>query len=365
MAALPTAVAHAHIGKMSAAIFKAYEAREEDGRRPHLGASIIGRECQRQTWYTFRWAKNLPHEGRILRLFDTGHKAEPRFIADLRATGVEVYDVDESGKQFRISDHGGHFGGSTDGVGKGVIYAPKTWAVLEFKTHGSKSFAKLKNHGVKSAKLEHYVQCQVYMLKLNLERALYLAVNKDTDELHDEWITIDGAFAQSQADLALSIITAGSPPAGISAEKGDFRCKYCDYADLCFGDQVPLPSCRSCAHATPELTPGQDGASDGSNGGRWSCSKWSVDIPDVAAQRIGCDGHRFIPIFLAATSEPVEYRNDDVVYRSRKSGKLFANGKGPAAFSSIEIHAMGDGAKCELGQAAEVKSMFPTARIVG
>lgn len=363
MAAIPEQTVRASIGKVSDAIFKAYETRQEDGRRPHLGASIIGRECQRQTWYSFRWAKVAFHEGRILRLFDTGNKAEARFVADLRATGAEIYDVDESGRQFRISDHGGHFGGSTDGVGKGLSYGPKTWAVLEFKTHGSKSFAKLKNHGVRSAKIEHYVQCQIYMLKMQLERALYLAVNKDTDELYDEWIHLDKAFAQAHVDLALSIITAGSPPAGISAEKGDFRCKFCDYSDLCFSDAVPLPSCRSCAHATPELVPAA--GQDESAGGRWSCGKWKADIPDVAAQRTGCDGHRFIPIFLAATSEPVDYHNDDVIYRSRKSGKTFANGEGPGAFSSTEIYLMGPGSKSALGEAAEVKGMFPTARVVG
>lgn len=37
------------------AIFAGYEADREDGFRPHLGASQIGKSCERALWYDFRW----------------------------------------------------------------------------------------------------------------------------------------------------------------------------------------------------------------------------------------------------------------------------------------------------------------------
>ena len=37
------------------AIYADYEARQGDGFRDHLGASIIGKSCARALWYDFRW----------------------------------------------------------------------------------------------------------------------------------------------------------------------------------------------------------------------------------------------------------------------------------------------------------------------
>ena len=37
------------------AIFSGYEADASDGFRSHLGASLIGKECERALWYDFRW----------------------------------------------------------------------------------------------------------------------------------------------------------------------------------------------------------------------------------------------------------------------------------------------------------------------
>ena len=36
----------------------------EDGLRPHLGASIIGRACDRALWYGWRWTSRAAHEAR-------------------------------------------------------------------------------------------------------------------------------------------------------------------------------------------------------------------------------------------------------------------------------------------------------------
>ena len=132
-----------------AAIYAAYEADAETGYRAPLGASMIGTECPRAIWYGFRWATRARHTGRILRLFQTGHLAEPRFVADLRRIGVTVLEVDpETGRQWTLRDAGGHFGGSMDAVAIAFPEAPMAWHVCEFKTHSAKSFAKLQAEGV-------------------------------------------------------------------------------------------------------------------------------------------------------------------------------------------------------------------------
>ena len=72
------------------AIYAAYEAASDSGYRAHLGASLIGTECERAIWYSWRWATRARHAGQLLRLFQTGHMAEARFVADLRRIGVTV-----------------------------------------------------------------------------------------------------------------------------------------------------------------------------------------------------------------------------------------------------------------------------------
>ena len=127
-----------------AAIYAAYEATRGDGFRDHLGASLIGKPCERALWYDFRWITPATFPGRILRLFETGQLEEARLVRNLRATGATVLDVDpETGRQFRVEAVGGHFGGSLDAVAIGLIEAPKTWHVVEFKTHSARSFHEL------------------------------------------------------------------------------------------------------------------------------------------------------------------------------------------------------------------------------
>ena len=144
------------------AIFAAYEADTRDGFRSHLGASLIGKECERALWYDFRWTTRSKHPGRLLRLFETGQLEEARLVRNLRRTGATVLEVDpETGRQIRVQAHGGHFGGSLDGVAINLLEAPRTWHVLEFKTHSNKSFGDLVAKKVRESKPQHFAQMQI------------------------------------------------------------------------------------------------------------------------------------------------------------------------------------------------------------
>ena len=145
------------------AIYNWYESHQ-DPNRAHLGASLIGHECARALWYVFRWASATRHNGRILRLFQRGHREEIEFNKELRAVGVEVYETDpNTGKQWNYKSVGGHFGLSLDGLCKGFLEDPDQPHTLEFNTSSGKLFAKLCNDGVERAKPEHYAQMQIGM----------------------------------------------------------------------------------------------------------------------------------------------------------------------------------------------------------
>ena len=67
-----------------------------DGHRNHLGASLMGETCSRKLWYNFRWIREELHEGRVQRLFQVGHEAEPRFKMYLEGIGFVVKLFDET-----------------------------------------------------------------------------------------------------------------------------------------------------------------------------------------------------------------------------------------------------------------------------
>lgn len=320
MAALPEPV-HSTVSR----IYQAYESDAEDGNRPHLGASLIGHACERFLWLTFRWVDAKKFSGRMLRLFETGQLAEARFVSNLRRIGIEVHDVTPDGKQWRVSDLGGHFGGSMDGAGVGFAEAPKTWHVLEFKTHNDKSFADLQKNGVRKAKPMHYAQMQIYMGLTGMERAFYLAVNKNTDELYGERVDFDPVEFANLKARAERVINANEPPLRCSNDPSWYQCKMCDFHEHCHGEAAPAVNCRTCAHATAEM----DGAA------AWSC-QMDGGRPDLAFQRTGCPSHRYIPILLERFAKQKDYVNGDVVYETA-TGE-FANGDpNNGALSSQEI----------------------------
>lgn len=250
------------LGRVLPHITDAY--RVEDAPfRSHMGASQIGDECARKIWYNFRWATLPNFSGRMLRLFNRGHLEEGRFIAMLLMIGVQVYQQDENGKQFRITDHHGHFGGSGDGVAVGVPdLEPGQPCLLEFKTHNSKSFSKLVADGVREAKPEHFTQMNMYMRKMGLPIALYAAVNKDDDQLHMELVHLQPELADFQSEKAGRLIFMESPPPRISNTASYYKCRFCDHRPVCFNIAEPARNCRTCEHAIPS----------NAGNGQWVCA---------------------------------------------------------------------------------------------
>lgn len=266
----------------------AYSTKQDDWR-DHLGASIIGRECARGLWFSFHWTTLKHFDGRMLRLFNRGHLEEPRMIAALKTIGCQVWQVDPNGKQFRISGHKKHFGGSMDAVVMGIPDLPALEPVLaEFKTSSEKLFLKLAEEGVMKAKWEHFIQCQIYMGKNSLQWALYMAVNKNTDAIHAELVQFDPREYQRYLDRSAMIIDAKEPPPRIGNSPGHFKCKFCDHNKLCYDlGPVPAVNCRTCVHVQIE------------DEGKWRCTAAhnGLMLLDPEMQRKGCLKYQVNPVF--------------------------------------------------------------------
>lgn len=260
-------------------IYKTYY--NGDWRRDHIGASIIGTECERSLWYTFRWATNPNFSQRILRLFETGVREEERIINNLRKAGITVYSVDpDTDKQIHYEMFGGHYAGSLDGIGVG-FQESKAYHVIECKTANTKIFKYLCTKGVELAKYEHYCQMQQYMSWSGLDRAYYFCVAKETDEIYGERVKLDRSVVKSLEGKAERAIFSDSPLNKIG-DIGDHRCRFCIHKDICHTKKLPEISCRTCALSTALET------------GGWSCAKDNKKI-NREKQRVGCTHHIFIP----------------------------------------------------------------------
>ncbi len=341
------------------AIYAFYEKRaKEEPPRRHLGASLIGRDCERQLWYAFRWALTKQHDGRLLILFEDGHRAEPQLTAGLRGAGVTVHEVDPVGKQWAVWLLGGHAGGSMDGAGVGFLEAPKTWHVIEYKTHSDDSFKKLEKDGVQKAKPEHFAQMQVYMGETGMTRAFYLAKNKNTSALYSERVEYDPVVHKQLRAKFERIVLSKVPLDRCSNDPSFWKCKQCDFASICHDDALPDINCRTCAHATPEL--------DGHQ--RWSCALAGRDstIPHEV-EATGCQAHRYIPIFLEKHAKAVDFIEEtkDVVYELQGGG-TFANSDAGSktGWSSKDIRAAQDKRLLADPVAQQMRREYATTEVV-
>lgn len=266
-------------------IADAYRKDEEaDSFRSHLGASQIGVDCERALWLGWRWSFARKFQARMLRLFNRGHQEEARFLAMLDMIGVQFYQP-EDGTQERISDHGGHFGSALDGVLWGVPDCLGEWILGEFKTHNTKSFCDLVVKGVQVAKPQHYAQIQTCMARRGIYRCLYMAVNKNDDDVYCEIIEFDQLSASKYLMRAGNIIVAREAPKRLSEDPSNFKCGMCDAKQRChFPEIVPVAkNCRTCVHSYADIATG-----------KWYCDHLRT-VLDKADQLAGCGVHAPIP----------------------------------------------------------------------
>ena len=211
-------------------------------KRQYLGASAIGRPCERELAYSYHQIpkdEGADFKGRTLRMFDMGHDGETRMASYIRQGGFTLETHQPDGKQFGIADAGGRFKGHLDGIItagpkiKGLKY-PLLW---ENKALGSKTYSKMESKGLREASATYYAQVQVYMGYKELERCLFTALNRDTGEIYIEMVDFDARACQEYIDKAVRIVSSSNADEFGRIGRGldDFSCKFCDYRRRCHG----------------------------------------------------------------------------------------------------------------------------------
>lgn len=323
---LPAPVKNTALPELRSPVVDAIEAAYVRDNRSYesgsLPASQLGDECERKLFYGFRWA--VPPEafsGRMLRLFSTGSREEARIVADLRRAGMFVQEIDpDTASQWETRFAGGHAKGKADGTISNVPGAEKTPHVLEIKTHNDKSFKALKKDGVEKSKPAHFAQVQLYMHGLGLTRALYVAVNKNDDELHAERIRYDAAAALRLVAKAERIVAASDAPPKLHDDpesKAAWQCRYCPALGVCHQGEFARRNCRTCLSSSPV------------DGGGWRCERFGKSLT-LDDQRAGCGAHRFLPTLVPGEQVDADIRLTRIVYRMPDGGEWLDDGRAAA-----------------------------------
>lgn len=219
------------------ASYKAH--KDAEPKRPYLGGSAVGRDCEREIAYSYHGAPidSDGFSGQLYRIFDRGHKGEDRVAEYLRVAGFNLQTAREDGKQFGFSALDGRFRGHIDGV----IYpvsplGNSDYMLWENKIVNSATFGKFWNHGVKKTKPVYYVQVNLYMAYMDLPRTLFTAENADNCEVFAEIIEFDARTAQDASDRAVRIVQSNAPEElpRVASAPDDYRCKMCDYRVTCW-----------------------------------------------------------------------------------------------------------------------------------
>jgi len=245
--------------------------------RPYLGLSAIGEECHRKLQFDHYWAYKTQIPARIQRLFNVGHSAEEIMIADLKKIGIET-----TNEQKEIIATAEHWKGHIDGIG----HLEDEQFLLEFKTHNDKSFKDLKKNEVKKSKPMHYAQMTAYMGYLGLEKALYMAYNKNDSEYYLEWVDFDEEHFDELKRKELEVLAAETllPRIGTGMPTW-FKCKFCSAKDVCFLKTPIELHCRTCKYV--DVLPN----------GKWACDKHNIEL-SVEEQKDGCSIYNLSEMFL-------------------------------------------------------------------
>jgi hypothetical protein len=253
----------------------------DGGHRKHLGASLIGHDCERYLYNVFRWVKHEQFSGRMLRLFNRGHREEERFVEWLRGVGFQVWDTDAQGDQFRVKACQGHFGGSLDGGSQPPErYRINEPMLLEFKTMGTGAgFEALRKKGVAVCKPKHFAQMSTYGKFYGFRYALYMCINKNDDDIYIEIVELNWALGDDLIRKAERVILSSTAPQRLAENEAFIECKYCPFVGNCYRGEAPEKNCRSCSFAQP------------AENGEWYCNNHGAVIPSEFIKQ-GCEAYR-------------------------------------------------------------------------
>jgi CRISPR/Cas system-associated exonuclease Cas4 (RecB family) len=210
------------IEKINRALIKK---RAEEPNRDYIGASGIGHPCLRRVWYSYHLKKQEPFSDKLLMTFEMGHYLERMILDLLDKSGLKTIYFDE------VETKPIH--GHVDAIAvdeHGELY------IIEIKSTCNTQFNAFKLKGLHAWKMQYYAQVQAYMGIKKIAKAILIAINKDTAELHEELVTFDPLYYEELLNRANEVIYSEEPPDRINKNPCFFICKMCPFSNICHED---------------------------------------------------------------------------------------------------------------------------------
>lgn len=241
----------------------------EEPPRAYLGMSELGHECPCYLWYSFRWVLQRKITQQQKRLFSRGHNEEPIVIRDLLSWG---YSLVEEQSEYTAAE--GHIQGHSDAKLKTPL---NDYVLLEVKTVSTRFWNQLiKSSTVKEYNKQYYSQAILYLLhEQDCEYCIFIFVNKDTDERFYTWVNRQDNEAQDLLARGFDILVSDVIPDKIGGP-AHWKCKMCQFYDICHYKDNWQISCRTCQFAEIH------------NKGEWYCTKHNKNL-SFEEQRKACD----------------------------------------------------------------------------
>jgi len=297
------------------AIDAAIVARRETRFSRRLGASSIGRECERSLWLEFRWAKVPEFDAMSIKRFEDGDRGEIIMAERLRMLDVELCTEDpRTGRQFEFEEIEGHFVFRPDGAILGLLQAPKRWHLWENKVSekGPRELAKLKQSLGEKAALRawnavYYAQAVIGMWLMGLERCYHTVSSPGMRHTVSCRTEEDDEEAMRLLAKARRVIEAKRAPPKIG-EETHYVCRTCSLSSLCHSNEFALVSCRTCLHSTPIEK------------GQWHCQRFGK-LLTLETQKEGCPSHKFIPDLVPGEQIDIDEAKEKIYYKLRNGKK--------------------------------------------
>lgn len=296
------------------------EEKKLEAPRHSLGMSAIGKECERELFYSFRKCSSDSYNIIGIKAAYDGDLQEIEMAAKLKKLPyIELFDRDPSNpdKQIGYTLLLGHFRGHFDGIIKGILESPGTWHVWEHKSKKETLFNKLKKlrdeHGEKKAlelwDIMYYCQAQIYM---HCSKTTRHFMTVTTPGGRDD-ISIRTEYNAKKAELIIEkaqrIIFDNSLPAKINDSPEYFGCRFCDHKEVCHFKEFPLVNCKTCRYRKP--------VKDSEN-----YCHLKNEIIDRNHLNIGCEKHIYYPALIQA--KLIEHQSDCCIYQL-ENGIYLAN----------------------------------------
>lgn len=210
-----------------------------------------GDVCERALFYEYKQYEQDEGKGfsaDLYRIFSMGHDAEDRIAQYLRLAGFNLLTEKPDGQQFgfeKLPDpetgiprmrgfaDGVFIDGPTELAEQNLVY-PFLW---ECKALNDKKWKEMVKKGVKKSHPKYYAQVQLYMGVMDLtgSPALLTAMNRNTGELHYEFIEYNEAHAQQIIDRGIHVVSTKHPLElpRINNDWTQAPCTWCAYKSTC------------------------------------------------------------------------------------------------------------------------------------